>query len=113
MGELTNFEVYKIAGLSIEGYVFSIQEDNEEEPTYHYYMITISPNKQPVISKLNNTIEILSTNDIELVPVEPESKELARFISLVQSTMAAVPSLPGNQYLKGLNNKDIRLIKTQ
>ena len=31
MGELTNFEVYKIAGLSIEGYVFSVQEDNEEE----------------------------------------------------------------------------------
>ena len=52
MGDLTNYDIYKIDGLAIEGYIFSVQEDTDEEPTFHYYMITIAPNKKPSITKL-------------------------------------------------------------
>ena len=80
MGDLTNYDIYKIDGLAIEGYIFSIQEDTDEEPTFHYYMITIEPNKKPSITKLNNTIEIISRNNLQLIPIDTESPEVQRFI---------------------------------
>ena len=108
MGDLSNYEIYKIAGLAVEGYVFSIQEETNEEPTFDYYMVTIGPNRQPVINKLNNTIEILSTNNLELIPVNMDSPEIQEFINLIQSTMKKTPIVPLN-----INNQGLKLSKTQ
>ena len=72
MGDLSNYDIYQIDGLAIEGYIFSIQEDADEEPTFHYYMITIEPNKKPSITKLNNTIEIIT----EIIPPIKKAFEL-------------------------------------
>jgi hypothetical protein len=97
MGDLTKYDIYKINGLSIEGYIFSIQEDTEEEPTYNYYMITLGSNNKPLIHRLNNTIEILSDTNINLIPVDMDSPELQKFIKLVDST---IPMNPTKQTLQ-------------
>ena len=97
MGDLTKYDIYKINGLSIEGYIFSIQEDTEEEPTYNYYMITLGSNNKPLIHRLNNTIEILSDTNINLIPVDMDSPELQKFIKLIDST---IPMNPTKQTLQ-------------
>jgi hypothetical protein len=108
MGDLTNYDIYKIDGLAIEGYIFSIQEDTDEEPTFHYYMITIEPNKKPSITKLNNTIEIISRNNLQLIPIDTESPEVQRFISLIQSTITKPNTIP-----QILQPQSLKLTKTQ
>ena len=100
MGDLTKYDIYKINGLSIEGYIFSIQEDTEEEPTYNYYMITLDSNNKPSIHRLNNTIEILSDTNINLIPVDTDSPELQKFIKLVDSTIPMNPKKQTLQFTK-------------
>ena len=98
MGDLSNYDVYKIEGISnITGYMFSIQEDTDEEPTYHYYMVTVDSNKKTTIHKLNNTIELISEMNINLIPVDMDSPELQNFIQLVESTIHMSPT---NQAIK-------------
>ena len=114
MGDLSNFEIYKITNIATEGYIFSVAEETDEEPTYHYYMITFEPNKQPVINKLNNTIAVLSSMDLEFVPVENPSPEIMTFVRLVTSTITSQNKTTStNANLKSINETDIKLIKTQ
>ena len=114
MGDLSNFEIYKITNIATEGYIFSVAEKTTAETTYHYYMITFASNKQPVINKLNNTIAVLSSVDLEYVPVDNPSPEIMNFVRLVTSTITSQnPKKPTNANLKSINENDIKLIKTQ
>ena len=114
MGDLSNYEIYKITNIATEGYIFSVAEETDEEPTYHYYMITFEPNKQPVINKLNNTIAVLSSMDLEFVPVDNPSPEIMTFVRLVTSTITSQNKTTStNANLKSINGTDIKLIKTQ
>ena len=114
MGDLSNFEIYKITNIATEGYIFSVAEETDEEPTYHYYMITFEANKRPVINKLNNTIAVLSSMDLEFVPVDNPSPEIMNFVRLVTSTITSQNKTAStNANLKSINETDIKLIKTQ
>ena len=105
MGDLSNYDVYKIEGLSnIEGYMFSIQEDADDEPTYHYYMVTIDSNKKASIHKLNNTIEIISEMKLNFIPIDMNNPDLLKFIQLIEST---IPTKPISQEIK-LTKKTIK-----
>ena len=112
MGDLSNFEIYKLLGLASEGYIFSVTEETEDEPIFHYFMIRFGPNKEPVIHKVNNTIEMLSTMNLEFIPVDDPSPEILNFVRLVTSTITnRKQDKTSNIYLKSLTEKDIKLLQ--
>ena len=85
MGDLSNFEIYKLLGLNTEGYIFSVTEETEEEPIFHYFMITFDTNRHPVIHRVNNTIEMLSTMNLEFIPIDNPSHEILNFVNVLKS----------------------------
>ena len=112
MGDLSNFEIYKLLGLATDGYIFSVTEETEEEPVFHYFMITFDLNKQPVIHRVNNTIEMLSTMNLEFIPIDNPSPEILNFIRLVTSTITNPnKNNSSNIYLKNISEKDIKLLQ--
>ena len=112
IGDLSNFEIYKLLGLATDGYIFSVTEETEEEPIFHYFMITFDLNKQPVIHRVNNTIEMLSTMNLEFIPIDNPSPEILNFIRLVTSTITnRKQDKTSNIYLKSLTEKDIKLLQ--
>ena len=112
MVDLTNFEIYKIVGIGEEEYIFSVTEENEDEQSFQYYMLTFTSNRKPIITILNNTIEILSTKDLELVPVDLESPELITFANLIKNNITQPPTL-SNPILKRIINNSNNFIKAQ
>lgn len=116
MGDLSKFDIYKILGTSQSGYIFSIIENEDtEEPTYRYYMVTPSDKKTPIIKRLNNTIEILSSENIILEKIEIESEELLRFAKLITDTQlprqSELKKEPQNYYFSAIKESDYQLIK--
>ena len=106
MGDLSNYDVYKIGGLPIDGYMFSVQEENEEEPTYKYYIVTLDQNKKAIITRLNNTIELINTTNLQLIPIDIESPEIQNFISLVQASLKSTAIVP-----QAINAQTLKLTK--
>ena len=114
MGDLSNFEIYKLLGLNTEGYIFSVTEETEEEPIFHYFMITFDTNRHPVIHRVNNTIEMLSTMNLEFIPIDNPSPEIMNFVRLVTSTITNPNKNNSNNiYLKNISEKDIKLLQKQ
>lgn len=112
MGDLTKFDVYKIIDTNIHGYIFSILDESEGEPTYHYYIITLDSLKRPTINKLNNTIEILNTAKIKLAPVPHENPEILNFINLIKTTILTEKETSlNNAFFNGINENDIKLMR--
>jgi hypothetical protein len=75
-------------------------------------MITFDPNKQPVIHRVNNTIEMLSTMNLEFIPIDNPSHEILNFVRLVTSTITNPnKNDSSNIYLKNISEKDIKLLQ--
>lgn len=118
MGDLSKFDIYKILGAQENGYIFSIIENEDtEEPTYRYYMVTPSDKKAPIIKRLNNTIEILSSESITLEKIETESEELLRFAKLITDTQlprqSELKREPKNNYFSSIEESDYILLKSR
>ena len=118
MGDLSKFDIYKIIGATEKGYIFSIIENEDsEEPTYRYYMVTPSDKKAPIIKRLNNTIEILSAENIALEKIELESEELLQFAKLITETQlprqSELKREPQSNYFSAIEESDYALLKSR
>lgn len=116
MSDLSKFDVYKIIDNSINGYIFSVIEGEEtEEPSFRYYIITVDNQSLPIIKRLNNTIEILNSDQFTLKKIEPESEEILKFASLlIESQLPRQPQDKSNQpnaYFSELGESDFKLLK--
>ena len=114
MSNLENFDIYKITNNPAQGYIFSVTEpnENEDEPTYRYYIITLGQNSIPTIKRLNNTIEILNSDLFSLEKIEPTDEEMIHFASILAKI--SVPRQRQEEpttFYTDLEESDIQLFK--
>lgn len=119
---LNNIEIYKAynSDNNFTGYIFSIEDsDFPEELGYRYYFVSVDQNNVPTISRVNNTINLLNSEELVLSQISPDSEEVIDFLRLV-TTLEKPPkkerfshhqkSQPRN-FLHSINENDLRLLK--
>ncbi len=116
MGDLSKYDIYKIEGIPNDGYIFSIVENEDsEEKTYRYYMVIMGKNNVPMIKRLTNTIEILSSNQYALTKVETESEEILRFIRLLSKSQlprqSQLNKIKNSALYSEISESDIKLLQ--
>ena len=68
--------------------------------------LIIDQNKKAIITRLNNTIELINTTNLQLIPIDIESPEIQNFISLVQASLKSTAIVP-----QAINAQTLKLTK--
>ena len=112
MTNYSNFDVYKVKCPKVNGYVFAVQEETEEEPIYHYYLIALESKEYPPISKPTDIMSILQAEDGELIEVNGNDAEFTQFIKTMESILLK-PLMPfiKNKLYSSITQKDIQLLR--
>ena len=112
MNKFDNFDVYKMSSPKIKGYIFSVQEQTDEEPIYHYYFIQIEQGKQPSIRKPNNIIDILHSDNLEMIDINEQPDEYAIFTTTMESILKR-PLVPIEKsiFFTNVTADDIQILK--
>lgn len=112
MTNYSNFDVYKVTCPKVNGYVFAVQEETEEEPIYHYYLIALQSKEYPPISKPTDIMSILQAEDGDLIEVNGNDEEFTQFIRTMESILLK-PLMPfiKNKLYSTITQKDIQLLR--
>ena len=112
MPNFSNFDVYKVTSPTINGYLFSVTENTEEEPTYHYYLIT-KENNIMTIKKPNNIIDILHTTALIMIDINDSEEEYKLFSQTIETLLShPIPRTENNSGFTDITPKDMSLLKT-
>ena len=112
MPNFSNFDVYKVTSPSINGYLFSVTENTEEEATYHYYLIT-KENNTMTIKKPNNIIDILHTADLTMLDINDSEEEYKVFSQTIETILShPIPRIENNTEFTSITSKDMCILKT-
>jgi hypothetical protein len=96
----------------MKGYIFSVQEQTEEEPIYHYYFIQLEQNKQPTIKKPNNIIDIIHSENLEMIDINEEPDELQTFTTIIESILRKpISPIEKNIFFTNINQDDIQILR--
>ena len=112
MNKFENFDVYKLSSPKFKGYIFSIQEQTDEEPIYHYYFINIEQGKQPSIRKPNNIIDLLHIDDLVMTDINEQPDEFQTFATTMEEILKRpLISLEKNLFFTNVNQEDLQILK--
>lgn len=112
MNPFDNFDVYKMSSPKIKGYIFSVQEQTDEEPIYHYYFIQIEQGKEPSIRKPNNIIDILHSDNLEMIDINEQPDEYSVFASIMESILKRpLVQIEKNRFFTSVTQNDLQILK--
>ena len=112
MKNYSNFDVYKVRCSKVKGYVFAVQEETEEEPIYHYYLISQESKQYPPLSKPTDIMSILQAEDGELIEINSDDEEFAVFLTIMESLLLKpLGNLTKNNLYSTITEKDLQLLK--
>ena len=60
-------------------YIYSLRK-NKDHLGFNYYILTKNEESQPIVYEVGNTLDILQTNDIKLIPIKKDSIKYQKFL---------------------------------
>lgn len=60
-------------------YIYSLKQ-NKDYLGFNYYILTKDENSEPIICEAGNTLEILQTNNANLIPITKNSTRYKKFL---------------------------------
>lgn len=112
MPNYSNFDVYKITSNDLNGYLFSVTDNSNDEPSYHYYLIS-QENETITIKKPNNIMDILHTDKLNMIDINDSEEEYKLFTDTIESLLThPLPVIEPSKSFKSLTLKDMTILKT-
>lgn len=112
MPNYSNFDVYKVTSPILNGYLFSVTDNSNDEPLYHYYLIS-QENETLTIKKPTNIMDILNTKDINMIDINDSEEEYNLFTKTIERLLShPLPTIEPSKSFSGLTLKDMNILRT-
>ena len=79
--------VYKFKlGENLDSYIYSLRKENDFLG-FDYYVLSTNKENKPTIYEANNTIKLLHSNNVNILPIEKNKEEYKRFLETLSQAI--------------------------